>query len=147
MRFHFFDRCNMAIIKRKRLWWKFQSNNDWDRLESKHSIRKIYKNLNFLIFWTTFESFYIKRVASSEYVITRALCTKDIFPGNTSAIAHLYGCFMAELWVTEHWGSMKDFASFRMKKAIIPSMFLIEIGLCLFKFAICEFLQVKFSKS
>ena len=63
--------------------------------------------------------YYIKQnpVAPSEFPITRVHCTKYIFFRYTSAISHLYGyiCMTAELWVTEHWGFMKDFVSFTVK--------------------------------
>ena len=63
----------------------------WDWLQNKHSIRKIYQiseNLTYL-FDPLLNRFRV--------CLTRVQCTKDIFPDNTSAIAHIYGCIMAEL--------------------------------------------------
>ena len=92
-------------------------------------------NVNFLILSTHFRYFNKQNpVVPSEFVITRVHCTKNNFLDNMLAIAHLYGCDMAELWVTEYSGFMKDFVSFRTK-----NMHPFDV----FKLAICEFLPMK----
>ena len=73
------------------------------------------KILNYLISTIYFQTLIIcskMPVDPSEVVIT---VQKKFLPDNTSAVAHLYEMCMAELWITEYSGFMKDFVSFTMK--------------------------------
>ena len=54
---------------------------------------------------------------------------------------------MAELWVTEHLGFMKDFVSFTMKNSHPFDVSSIEIDLFLSNLAIGYFLPVKYLKT
>ena len=70
--------------REKDLKENFKAISDWDRLESKGTIRKIYKiekNLTSLFFQPFSNSFSIKQNPAPplEFVITRIHCTKDIF--------------------------------------------------------------------
>ena len=54
---------------------------------------------------------------------------------------------MAELWITEYVGFMKDFRSFTMKSIHSFHVFSTDTDLFPFKLGIWEFLLVKFSKT
>ena len=69
------------------------------------------------------------------------------FPDITSAIPHLHVCTMADLWITEYSGFMKNFVSSMMKNIHPSDIFSIETDLFLFKLAIYEFLSVKFKRN
>ena len=125
VRLHLLDCCNMVTVTRKKLKWKVQSDNLWwDRLKSKQCMKIIqnWENLNSLIFSTHFRTVIISNKMAwllHSSLWFRFIVRKIFFPDNTSAIAHLYGCTMAELWVTDHSGFMKDFVS-STKKNIDP---------------------------
>ena len=125
---------------------------DWNQLESKHSIRKIYtieKNLPLLFFRPTFKMslYQIKSHGPYRNRYNWSTVLKIFFPDNMSPIAHLYECVMPELWVIEHSGFMKAFVSFSMKNTHPFNVPSIQIDLFLFKLTICDFLQMKFSDS
>ena len=125
---------------------------DWNQLESKHGIRKIYtleKNLPFLFFRPTFKMslYQIKSHGPYRNHYNRSTVLKIFFPDNMSPVAHLYEWVMPELWVIEHSGFMKAFVSFTMKNIHSFNVPSLQIDLFLFKLAICDFLPMKFSKT
>ena len=78
----------------------FNAITDCDRLEIKHSARKIFKIEKTLIsLFFRPHRYHIKQnpTVTSEFVITKVNCGTDIFLDKTSAIVYLYGCVMAEL--------------------------------------------------
>ena len=114
------------------------------------------KNFNLLIFRPTFEPLSQKKwplsvkknlLALSWFVITRSTVLKIFFSDNTSAISHLYRCIMAEFWITEYSGFMKNFLSLTMKNIHPFDVSSIEKDLFLFKLAICKFLLLKFPRT
>ena len=145
MRLHLLDRYDITTIKRKRLKWNFEPITDWGRLESKHSIRKMYKiekTLTSLFFRPTFEPLLFETKSRVSFRVRYNLVSivlKIFFQDNTSAITHLNWCVMADLWATEHSGltfTMKNIHSFDVSS--------VEVDVFLYKLEICEFFQVTF---
>lgn len=102
----------------------------------KESIQN-WENLIFIFFDPLLNRYYIKQntVATSEFIITRAHCTKEIFLGNMSAIANIYGCVISELWIADSSGFKKDLVSFTIKNIHPFNVSLIETDLLLSKLA------------
>ena len=123
---------------------------NWDWLENKHDIRKIYK-IEKKLFNHFFDLFLTVIVSNKimwplESVIKEFTVLKIFFSNSIPASDHLYGCIMEELWVTVYSGFMKDFVSFTMKNTHRFDIPFIDADLLLFKHAICKLLPVKFSQ-
>ena len=91
-----FDKCK----EEKTLNENFKAITEvLDRVESIQSIRKIHKIEKNNSDPPLNPSYYIKQNSEglTEFIITKIHCNKDFFRQITSAIAHLYGCVMAEL--------------------------------------------------
>ena len=110
----------------------------WDRLQSKHRIRKISKiekTLTSLLSWTHYGTAFISNKNPWPFQSSLQLWPTVLnifFPYNMSVVAHLYGCAMAELWIAKYSAFMKDFASFKMKNIHPSDVFSIETYLFLF---------------
>ena len=71
-----------------------------------------WEKFNFLFLWSTLESFILKKnpVVPADFVINRFTVSIMLFYSDSmSAIVRFYGCIMAEVWITEYSGFMKDF--------------------------------------
>ena len=101
------------------------------------------------LFPPTFETLLHRRKYCGPFRIHYNWSTvlKIFFSDNTSAIAHLHGCVLAELWLTQHSNFIKDFVSLKMKNIYCFDVSPMEIALFLFKLAIYKFLPMKLSKT
>ena len=106
----------LDLLKKQRRKWKLQSDNRLGSAGKQTQYKKNaqkWENLNFLIFLNNFRTAIISNKVPwlfQSWLQLESTLSTIFFPYNTSAIAHLYGCVMEELWAAEHWGSMRDFA-------------------------------------
>ena len=101
MLLHLFGCCNLKTIQRNRLNESFKVMTNWDWLENKHGIRKIYK-IEKKLFNHFFDPFLTVIVSNKimwplESVIKEFTVLKIFFSNSIPASDHLYGCVMEEL--------------------------------------------------